>query len=654
MVAVGTVGVLGKAAMKVGTAAVGALKDITMQSVEAYASQQQLVGGIQTLYGDFADDVLVNARKSFQTTGQSMNEYMETVIEGSASLIKSLNGDQAAASKLIDQSLQDMADNVNKMGTSMEGLRNAYRGFSRGNFTMLDNLALGYSGTKEGMLDLLKTAEEIQAKQGHIVKYSIDSYADIIDAVHVVQTEMGITGTTAEEAKETISGSAASMKAAWQNLVAGLADSNADLDTLINELLSSVGTMADNVVPRITAVFETLKDNIPKWIEKLGDELSVPENIENLTVALSTLFRDAFEAIGKNGVRIGSNIATLLSETLHVFVESDTGELRDAVSGIIEGIVNLLTNADLLQNIVWAGNNIIWALMTGIGESLPTITPQIIEAILFIAEKILDDLPYLIDAGLTLFTGLAEGLTKAIPIIAEKLPEIIIKIVDVLTDEENMTHIIDAGIAILFALIDGIIETIPVLIEKVPEILRKLKEAFEENQPKIQAMGMYIVAEIISGLAERWPDLKREAEEKLLELKDKAVDYIEEKFKELGEKIVNGIKDGISDKWRELKRNFESKISGLISGAKSILGIHSPSRVFRDEIGAQMAAGIGEGFIDNLPIDDMQNALDASNFSSPITGSIGNDREIVLNIDGHELARFLAPAMNSQLAFGRV
>ena len=226
---------VGGAAMVAGVGVAAAeVGKLAKQAVEAYADYEQLSGGIETLFGDSAKAVITSAEDAYKTAGMSMNEYMETTIGSAAAMISSLGGDQAEAAKLMDMSITDMSDNVNKMGTTMEAVQNAYRGFSRGNFTMLDNLALGYAGTKEGMQSLLDKAMELEAQQGRTTKFSIDSYADIVNAIHIVQDEMGITGTTSREASETISGSLSTMKSAWQNMLTVVANGNGDMDKAID------------------------------------------------------------------------------------------------------------------------------------------------------------------------------------------------------------------------------------------------------------------------------------------------------------------------------------------------------------------------------------------------------------------------------------
>lgn len=273
------VGVASKAVVAgVGVAAT-AVGGLVTSATKGYGEYQQLTGGIETLYKDASDQMLAYADNAYKTAGLSANEYMQTAIDSSAAMINSLGGDTQKAAEMTDMAITDMADNMNKMGTNMESLQNAYKGFSRGNFTMLDNLSLGYAGTKEGMEQLLADAEKISG-----IKYDISSYSDMVAAIHVVQTEMGITGTTAEEADKTIQGSVNSMKGAWQNLVTGLGDSNADLDTLIGNFVDSLMTAGENLVP----VLEQALEGVAKLIEKLAPIIAdkIPELVPKIVPPL--------------------------------------------------------------------------------------------------------------------------------------------------------------------------------------------------------------------------------------------------------------------------------------------------------------------------------------------------------------------------------
>lgn len=281
---------------RLGEAAVDTFK----QAISSYADYEQYVGGVETLFGSSAKKVIHDAEEAYKTAGMTANQYLETSIQSAARLINSLNGDQEKAAEIMNMSITDMADNVNKMGTTMEAVQNAYRGFSRGNFMMLDNLALGFSGTRQGMEELLAKAKEFAAQNGETRDFSIESYADIVEAIHVVQEEMGITGTTSKEANETISGSVATVKAAWQNLVTGIANGNADIDKLIDNFVKSAGTALDNLIPvaerALDGIIEVGIKMLPKFIE-LGGKIA-GAIVKGIIASPIKLLWKALEALG--------------------------------------------------------------------------------------------------------------------------------------------------------------------------------------------------------------------------------------------------------------------------------------------------------------------------------------------------------------------
>lgn len=280
------------------------------------------MGGVETLFKESSAQVIQYANDAYKTAGMSANEYMETVTGFSASLLQSLGGDTAAAAQVANQAVTDMSDNANKMGTSIESIQNAYQGFAKGNFTMLDNLKLGYGGTKEEMERLLADAEAIQAQQGVMVDYSITSFADITEAIHVVQTEIGITGTTALEASTTIQGSLDSMKGAWTNLMAGIGDESANTEQLVNNFVDSVSTAAENMVPRITQILE----GIGEMARQLGPKIAE---------ALPGLVSEVLPAL------LGA--ATSMIDGLIDGLSAALPALAAAVPQIIETICNVLT-----------------------------------------------------------------------------------------------------------------------------------------------------------------------------------------------------------------------------------------------------------------------------------------------------------------------
>lgn len=334
-------------AAKVGGAAIAAAGAaavaITKQAVENYGEYEQLVGGVETLFKSSADTVMQYAANAYQTAGMSANEYMTTVTAFSASLLQSMGGDTDAAAEKANLAITDMSDNANKMGSSMESIQNAYQGFAKQNYTMLDNLKLGYGGTKEEMQRLLDDANALNAAQGNYTNYTIDSYADIVDAIHTVQTEMGITGTTQLEASTTIQGSIASMKASYENFITGLGDENADMAELITNLLGSAVTVAENLLPVVERILENIgvvvQEKGPEMIEKfVGYAVEkLPQVIElGMKMVLAIV-----SGLANNLPQIVRSVLDMMATIVKTFVSSlpdivDVG--KQIVKGLWEGI----------------------------------------------------------------------------------------------------------------------------------------------------------------------------------------------------------------------------------------------------------------------------------------------------------------------------
>ena len=334
-------------AAKVGGAAIAAAGAaavaITKQAVENYGEYEQLVGGVETLFKTSADTVMQYASNAYQTAGMSANEYMTTVTAFSASLLQSMGNDTDAAAEKANLAITDMSDNANKMGSSMESIQNAYSGFAKQNYTMLDNLKLGYGGTKEEMQRLLDDANALNAAQGNYTNYTISSYADIVDAIHTVQTEMGITGTTQLEASTTIQGSIASMKAAYDNFITGLGDENADMAELITNLLGSTVTVAENLLPVVERILENIgvvgQEKGPEMIEKfVGYAVEkLPQVIElGMKMVLAIV-----SGLAENLPQIVRSVLDMMATIVKTFVSSlpdivDVG--KQIVKGLWEGI----------------------------------------------------------------------------------------------------------------------------------------------------------------------------------------------------------------------------------------------------------------------------------------------------------------------------
>lgn len=444
------------------TAASTALVAFTKDAVSSFGDYEQLAGGIETLFGDSAKKVIADADEAFKTAGMSANQYMETSIQSAAALINSLDGDQEKAAELMNMSITDMADNVNKMGTSMEGVQNAYRGFSRGNFTMLDNLALGFAGTKEGMQQLLDKAEELSG-----VKYDIESYADIVNAIHVVQTEMGVTGTTAREASETIQGSLSAAKAAFENLKTGVVDENADMGKLTNQFVESVVTAAGNLIPRLQQILIGVGNTIQK---------------------LAPIIVDAFPGL----------ISAVLPSLLQ------------AAISMVSGFGNAVIMA--LPTVIDSGMQILFTLMDGIIEALPETVPAIVQVILTIVEKLTepDTLMHLVDAAFQILGALARGIIEAAPKLIESVPVIISNLVTAIV--KLAPQLLASGTQLVTELGAGILNAIPEVINVFSELFGKVRDWIHEKIEAVKEWGRDLIGGfvdgIVGGAARLWDTVK--------------------------------------------------------------------------------------------------------------------------------------------------
>ena len=366
-------------------AGAAAMVAATKAALENYADYEQLVGGVETLFKGAADTVMANAEQAFQTAGLSANQYMETVTSTSAALIQSLGGDTEAAAQMADMAIRDMADNANKMGSDMETIQNAYASFSRGQFQLLDNLKLGYGGTKEEMERLLADAEAISG-----IHYDIDSYADIVDAIHVIQTEMGITGTTAEEAAGTIQGSMAATAAAWTNLLTHLADPEADIGQLVNNFVDSLTNMLTNIGQRIPIILTQLMTNLPNLTAKLGELFA---QIAPALVQVAPMISSAFSAM----------IVGLINQ-LPTFIPQLIG-----AAATLFGVI-LLTLLEAVGNVA----NVLGSAIQGFCDSVAAAAPGMLAAAMTFLKGIMDAIWQSVSPALTAIGDLLNNVVNAI------------------------------------------------------------------------------------------------------------------------------------------------------------------------------------------------------------------------------------------------
>ena len=607
---------VGKAAVVGVTAAATAIGTIGTKAIQAYADYEQLVGGVETLFGaggqsveEYAasvgksvdevkrayndlitaqEGVMEDAANAYKTAGMSANEYMETVTSFAAALSANLGGDTMAAAEYARVAVTDMADNANKMGSSMESIQNAYQGFAKQNYSMLDNLKLGYGGTAKEMYRLLSDAKEIDEtfdavfsldEKGHLEA----NYSDIVQAIHIVQTEMGITGTTAKEAASTIQGSFGMVKAAWKNLVTGLADPDQDLGTLVGNFTDSVVVAGNNLIPRI-------QELLPRIVEAISGLLGT----------------------------ISTQLPGILSSVLPSLIEGATS--------LVTGLMSALPE-----------------ILTVLGDIAPT-------AIGILVPAIVELLPEIIQTGI-----------DAVPRLLEVAPKLITNLITALV--ENFPKIIESGVKLVMSLVDGLIKSIPQLTAAVPKLIIGIVQGILDNLPQIIMSGPKIIMALIEGLISAIPDLVLAVPTLIKSIVDTFLNY---DWGSIGRNIVSGIKNGVLNTWNGLKSGVGTAVNGLVGGVESILGIASPSKVFA-RIGGYMAEGLGQGFDREMTgvrkdIED-QMTFGTTSFSvsgaakssvGVVNGLLANNQpggltQVNLVVDGQTLARVLFDPLRGEI-----
>lgn len=607
--AVSAVGKFSAAAVAAGATAVAAL---TKSAVESYADYEQLVGGVETLFKDSAGIVQEYAANAFQTAGLSANDYMETVTGFSASLLQSVGGDTEEAAHIADMAITDMADNANKMGTSMESIQNAYQGFAKQNYTMLDNLKLGYGGTKEEMKRLLADAEKISG-----IHYDISNLNEVYEAIHVIQGELGITGTTATEASTTIQGSAAAMKAAWQNMLTGIADENADFDTLINNLVESVATFGENILPRIetalSGVGKLISGLAPVIVEALPELVStilpefinavmgiVDSIIEVIPELLPTLIQAAVDILMQLIEALSENLPTIIEAIMNGIVtlmEALSENLPTIIEGVVNGLMQIVDAIiSNLPEFLEAFLTLILSFYDALLQALPQIIAALPELITGIVEFIIGAIPQLIQAYIQLLTAVIQALPEIIEAIVEALPQIIDGIITALL--EGIPQIIQCGIDLLIALVDAIPQAIITICEALPQIITGIIDTLVSHIGEIIECGVKLFVALVENLPQILAALD-EACGKILESILGALGEGVSSMAEAGLNLIKGLWQGISDAAGWLKEKISGWVDDVISAIKSFFGINSPSKVTAED-GKYLAMGLGKGITDNV------------------------------------------------------
>lgn len=594
------------------------------KALDSYASLEQNIGGVETLFKDSSQSVVDNAKKAYKTAGLSANAYMETVTSFSASLLQSLGGDTKKAADYADRAIIDMSDNANKMGTSMELIQNAYQGFAKQNYTMLDNLKLGYGGTKEEMKRLVQDASkmvDVQKELGVSVDGSSLSFGNIVNAISVMQKHMGIAGTTSKEASETISGSISSMKGAFDNFLNGTGSPK--------ELAETMVTAGKNVIRGLSEI-------VPRLLETLPEVKQLVQ--ENIVQAFS---EDNVKQMVESGKNIIMSLISGMTDSLPNILPVALNLIQFTANAIVSNVPILAQKGyEILDNII-----------SGFVSAIPTALPKVLDFIQGVGDKIAETAPTLIKKGFDLLGKLVEGIVQAIPILIAKAPTIISTFANVIND--NFPTILAKGVGLLWELIKGIISAIPDLIANAPKIVRAIVDVIMAFN--WLSLGKNIITFFKNGISSMIGAVKNAGKSVYDAVKNaitnlpstlanigrtamsgfgnairsmigtaksaasavgsavlNAIKAIPKQVVSIGKNIVTGLWEGISGMVGWITDKVMGFANSVLGGIKKALGIHSPSRVMRDQVGKMMALGMGIGFEKNIPDADMQKGLETT------------------------------------------
>ena len=515
---------------------------------------QQSLGGIETLFKDNADRVKGYAKEAYRTTGLSANAYMENVTGFSASLLQSLGGDTKKAAETANMAMIDIADNSNKMGTSMEAIQNAYQGFAKQNYTMLDNLKLGYGGTKKEMERLLKDAQKITG-----VKYDINNLNDVYEAIHVIQGELDITGTTAKEASTTLTGSFNAMKASFQDVLGALALGEG-LKPALQGLASTVSTfLFGNLIPMIGNILAQLPGMLITFVQ-----VALPQFVQMGTDMINSLASGFDFGMEEFWANFSEMINVLLTDYLPQFLETGVELITELVNGLLSAIPDVIT---------------------GMGEILNSLMIVIMDAV-----------PQLMQAGFDLIKNMAQGIFNNMPAITKSMVDVLDKLLRTILD--NLPQFLEKGIELIGRMAMGIWNNLPQIISTLTNLLIALIRKIGEYLPQFLQKGVELIGKMLAGIVQKAPELIAKLPAIIVQILASIGRFTAE-FVSMGGQLLMGLAKGIAGAVGNVIKAAVNACKGVVSKIKSFFGIHSPSRVFA-EIGEFLDLGLAEGIEDNI------------------------------------------------------
>lgn len=529
-----------KTAAKVGTVAItaasGAIVAFTKGAVDNFAEYEQLIGGAELMFGDAFDFVKQKSAEAYKTVQMSQNDYLQQVNGFATGLKTALGGNEQAAAELADKIITAEADIIAATGNTAENIQNAFNGIMKSNFTMLDNLQIGITPTKEGFQEVIDKVNEWNSANGNATAYQMGNLADMQSALVDYIDMVGMSGYAQAEASGTITGSLAMTKAAWSNLMTGLADDSADFDKLINDLVEAIagdgngkGGFLGNIIPRIQKVLDGSVELINRLAPKIIDALP--------------------------------------------------GLVKDVVPSVVTAAINIV------DALVKALPNVVAALEEAV--------PEAVDGVFKLLGSLVGSMPEILKSAVKIIVALAKGIAKNTKELTKTIVDVVLLLCEVITEPETLSDFIDAAIEIMIALTEGLIESIPSLLEKAPVIIQNLVTAIVENAPKLWEASWEMIGMLVKGIIDKLPEIGETAGDIIDILKQGISDYWEA-IKEVGTEIIEGLWEGISNSWDWLKEKLGGFFSGIIGKAEDDFEIHSPSRVFAS-IGENISLGLAEG-----------------------------------------------------------
>ena len=591
-------------AAKAGVAAVAAVGTATVAigktALDAYSNYEQLVGGIDTLFKASSGKMQQYAANAYQTAGVSANRYMEISTSFAAALISSLGGNTEAAADMANTAITDMSDNANKMGTSLETVQEAYMSLSRGNYEMLDSLKLGYGGTKSELQRLLADAEKFSAAQGKVRDFSVDSYSDIVEAIHIVQDEMGITGTTAEEAATTIEGSVNMAKAAWDNWLAGLGNEDVDMEGLTDQLVQSVVTASENIIPRVGRIMTTLGQTVADYAPGVGLYLR-NALISVLPEAVQGPMRDAFagvdKVVGKLESVFNDNLKPAADAADSVFsaISSGVKTFGDSVNDLVLPAIDQLSPAfEDFFGAIQAAQPLLEFIANIIGVGLAAAISTAIKLFAAITEVV----SFVITGFAQLYEDISGFVTGVVQFFTVDLPNAINMLVQWFAQlPGNIAAFLSTVIANVAAWVANMASNAVSAGSRFISGIAGFMSALPGN---IASWLSGVISTVVGWVSQFASNATSAASQFASNLID-GLASIPGQVTSIGSNIIQGMVNGVTGAAGSLIDSVKGAVDDAINAAKNLLGIHSPSRVFR-KIGQYTMQGAALGVDDDADV----------------------------------------------------